>query len=54
MATCKDCVGTPNMGNWKLLGTIKDEVMAEKECISWMKENGYAEKCEYRERDNSD
>ena len=50
---CKIMIGTPSMGNWKLLGTIKDEVLTEKECISWMEENGYIEKCEYKERESN-
>lgn len=49
--TCKITKGTPRLGNWKTLQLIKDEVLSEKECIDWMKENGYTENCKLSVRE---
>lgn len=43
--TCKVWLGTPRLANWKLLRKFKDEVLSEKECLIWAKQNGYEEKC---------
>lgn len=37
--------------NWKVLQTLKGEVLSEKECINWMNENGYTENCMCKERE---
>lgn len=52
--TCKIVLGVPRLGDWKVLQTLRGEVLSEKECINWMNENGYIENCMCKEREENE